>query len=173
MRTAVHIDFAPDVRGPLENHDDALLLRQLKDLHGIGSRHQARSARREAEAFRVVVREVLRVVVVDRRRPRLERHEWLGRSTASTAPSTAAFAATDGGLGSATSARGRGTFLDQRERLTGRRVDDPGAHVRDVRCVPVALFTGHATQVHRAVRQFGSWQRSRRVGPSTLCAGCR
>ena len=56
-----------------------------------------------------------------------------------------------------------GAFLDQRERLTGRRIDYPCTHVRDVRGFPVALFAGHASQVHCPIGQFRSRLRGRFV----------
>src|SRR5438874_13807510 len=58
MRTAVHVDLAPDVRRAFEDHEDALVLRLLDDLHRIRRSHQPRTAWREAEAFRVVLRVV-------------------------------------------------------------------------------------------------------------------
>src|SRR5262245_28770701 len=65
MRPPVHVDLAPDVRRALEDHDDALLLGQLNDLHRIWCRHQARTTRRQTVPFWVVLRVVSRVVVVD------------------------------------------------------------------------------------------------------------
>jgi large subunit ribosomal protein L7/L12 len=62
------------VRRALEDHQDALLLWKLDDLHRIGRRHQARPAWRQAVAFGVVLRLVGRVVVVDCSSPGLKRH---------------------------------------------------------------------------------------------------
>src|SRR5262245_42367142 len=84
MRPAVHVDLAPDMRGALEDHDDALLLGKLDDLHRIRRRHHAWSAGRKAVAFGIVLGVVRRVVVVDGGRPRLEWHLRLGLRAAAT-----------------------------------------------------------------------------------------
>ncbi len=72
MGTTVHEDFAPHMRATFEDHHDAVLL--LQELRGIRRAESARSARWQAEAFRVVG--VLRLlhVVVHRLGPRQERH---------------------------------------------------------------------------------------------------
>ncbi len=62
---AVHVDLTPDVRSAFEDHDDALVLWLLNDLHLVRRRHHPRTAGRQTVAFRVVLRFILRVVVVD------------------------------------------------------------------------------------------------------------
>src|SRR5207253_2235249 len=144
MRAGVHIDIAPDVRRPLERHDDALLLRQLDDFHRIRRRHQTRTARRQTVAFRVVLGFIRDVVVVHRTRPRHERHLRLepGAVAFQIVPDEADYAA--------------------RARQIAYRVGvvHPQRHVADPRYAPNTLFTGDAAEIRRAVGK--PWHRVRR-----------
>src|SRR5437879_1555841 len=128
MRAGVHIDFAPDVRRPLERHDDALLLRQLDDFHRIRRCHQTRTARRQTVAFRVVLGFIRDVVVVHRTRPRHERHLRLepGAVAFQIVPDEADYAA--------------------RARQIAYRVGvvDPQRHVAYPRYAPTTHFTADA-----------------------------
>src|SRR5207244_4027787 len=129
MRTAVHEDLAPDVRRALEDHDDALLFRQLDDLRRIRRGHQARTARRQAVAFGIVLGLVDRVVVVDRRGPRLERDPRLAlRAAAAASPATA---------GRATAAAPRGWWWCEPLAVGANGLV---GHVGDVADVPDALL---------------------------------
>src|SRR5205085_4002888 len=85
----VHVDLAPDVRRALEDHEDALLFRQLDDLRRIWRRHHAGAAWRQTVAFGIVLGLVDGVVVVDRRGPRLERHPGLALRAAASAARSA------------------------------------------------------------------------------------
>src|SRR5262249_5531544 len=80
MRTTVHIDLTPNVRSAFVDHDDAILFRKLDDLHRERSRHETRPARRQTIPYRVELRQIRRVVVVQSGCPRLEWNVWLGRS---------------------------------------------------------------------------------------------
>ena len=117
---------------------------------GYGVAISARSARRQAVAFGIVLRLVLRVVVVDGRGPRLERHLRLGFGAAAPAAS-GAFAAASGYRAPRPSRR------DHVQRLPRRLVPSVPttrfAHVGDVGHVPDAFFAGHTSKVRRAVRE--------------------
>src|SRR5262249_5765139 len=95
MRTAVHGDLAPDVCRAFEDHQDALLVRQLDDLHRIRRRHQARSAWWQTITSGIVFGVVLRVVVVDSRGPGLKRHPWFALGAASSTATARAFTTTE------------------------------------------------------------------------------
>ena len=135
VRAAVHVDLAPDVRRALERQDDALLLRQLKDLHRVRRRHQTRPAGRQTVALGVVLRFVGHVIVVDRRRPLHERHERLElRSVFLHVVADEADAAA------------------RRWQIAAARGPiDPETHVPDPRDVPHALLGADAPEVRRAV----------------------
>src|SRR5215468_2011964 len=92
MRTSVHINFTPDVRATLIDYKNPLFRWDLDDFRRIRGGEHARTTRRRAHAFRVVLRFVHRMIVVNRSGPGLERHPGLGRSSA--ALTTAASAAT-------------------------------------------------------------------------------
>src|SRR4051794_17944376 len=53
MLTAIHINDAPHMSTAFVNHHNALLFRQLNDLHWIWSGHHARPSRRQAETLRI------------------------------------------------------------------------------------------------------------------------
>src|SRR5712691_1851311 len=129
MRAPIQVDLAPDVGPALEDHDDALLLWELKDLHRIGSPHQPRPAWRQAVSFRVVFRLVLEVVVVDRRRPRHERDPGLRMGAADLRAGTAI------------------------HRSTNLMAHDLIAEIEDDPDVPDSLFAGRASQVRRPIGQ--------------------
>src|SRR2546428_7090615 len=69
--TAIRVDLAPDVRRPLEDHDDPLLLGQLDDLHGVRRAHQTPAAGSGAIPSTVAFRHVLGGVVADPGAPAL------------------------------------------------------------------------------------------------------
>ena len=129
MRAPIQVDLAPDVGPALEDHDDALLLGKLKDLHRIRRPHQPRPAWWQTVSFRVVFRLVLEVVVVDRRRPRHERDPGLRMSAADLRAGTPI------------------------HRSTNLMADDLIAEIEDDPDVPDSFFAGHASQVRRPIRQ--------------------
>src|SRR5262245_51131947 len=79
MSPAIHVDLTPDVRSALVDHDDAIFFRKLDHLHRKRSRHETWTTRWQTISFRIELREVRRVVVVQSGCPRLERNVWLGR----------------------------------------------------------------------------------------------
>ena len=171
MRPSIHVDLTPDMGGSLEHHDDALLFGDLDDFHRVRSGHQARAAGRQAVPFRIVFRLVLRVVVVDGRGPRLERHL---RLTLRAPPRAAAraFSASEWSISASAAAPapalGQAAFHGRR----AVRFDDPLAHVGDVRNAPHAFLARDASEVRRAVGQPGRWlRRSGRPASSTTPAG--
>src|SRR5439155_7465746 len=121
MRAPIQVDLAPDVGPALEDHDDALLLGKLKDLHRIRRPHQPRPAWWQTVSFRVVFRLVLEVVVVDRRRPRHERDPGLRMSAADLRAGTPS------------------------HRSTNLMADDPIADIEDDPDVPDPFFARHAS----------------------------
>ena len=135
MGAPVHVDLAPDVGGALEDHDDALLLGELDDLHRVRRRHHAGAPRGQAVALGVVLGQVLRVVVVERGRPRHERDVGLGRGP------------------SAGAARARGRL--RRGQRLAVRPDGPRRHVGDVGHRPDALLARHPAEVGGAVGEAG------------------
>ena len=157
MRTAVHVDLAPDVRRPLEDHDDALLLGELNDLHRIRRRHHARAARRKAVPFGVVFRDVRRVVVVHGRRPRHERHVRLRTGAAATAAAPR--------LPHRGAAAAAATATAPRAARARRRRSRCGRPCSDVRHIPDASLAGNPAEVGCAIRQ-----PRRRLGRSLLAA---
>src|SRR5262245_6491830 len=90
MRTAIHVDFTPNVSATLKDDDDTFQFGLLDDFHRVRRRKQTRTAGRQTVPFRIIFRLIQRVVVVPRCSPWLERHPGLGRSAA---PLTAAPAA--------------------------------------------------------------------------------
>src|SRR4029434_3935407 len=85
MRSSVHVNLAPDVRSAFEDHDDALQLRLLDDLHGIGRRTQPRPAGGQTVSFGIIFRVVVGVVIVDSGSPGLEWNPWFRRSATASA----------------------------------------------------------------------------------------
>jgi hypothetical protein len=144
---AVHVDLAPDVRRALEDHEDALVLRLLDDLHLIRSGHHPRAARRKAVAFGIVFGFVLGVVVVDRGRPRHPRHPRFGLRSASPATATTA---TRAATARAAGARSVLRLLDRGQQLA-IVANDTHRHVGDVWNSPYTFLTGDAAEVYCSV----------------------
>src|SRR5688572_897108 len=142
----VHVDLTPDVRRTFKDHHDALVLWLLDDLHLVRRGHHPRAAGWKTVAFRVVLRLVLGVVVVNRSRPRHPRHPRLGLRSATAASASTTTCAT------ATRASRSLRLLDLGEHLAVF-TDDPHRHVGDVRHRPHALLTRDASEIHGAVRK--------------------
>src|SRR5262249_30765072 len=101
VRTSIHIDLAPDVRSAFIRDENALLFGELDDLHGVGRRLHARTARRSAHAFGIVLRFIHGVIVIQRSGPGFEWNPWLGGSSAAlstTTTTTTAATTTTGAL---------------------------------------------------------------------------
>src|SRR5262249_15135026 len=101
MRASIHINLAPDVRSTFIYDEDPLFCRKLNDLHRVRRRLHSRAARRSAHAFRIVLRLVHGVIVVQRGSPGFEWNPWLGGSSAALSTTTA----TTAGAATATFAR--------------------------------------------------------------------
>src|SRR4030095_7503067 len=89
MGTAIHKNLTPDVSAAFEDLVDPLQLRLLKNDHWIRCCVESRTAGRQAVSFRIVFGFILRVIVVDRRRPGQEGNPGFGSSAAAKAATTA------------------------------------------------------------------------------------
>src|SRR5215831_5206373 len=126
MRTAVHVNLPPDMSPSFEDDHDPLLIGKLKNLSGVWSPHQTRATRWKTITFRIVFRIVHRVVVVDGRRPWLERNPRLFCSAS--------------------------CFRSGQSRI--RRLGSPYSHLREVQDSgqpPDALLRSNPAQIGRSI----------------------
>src|SRR6476660_10624103 len=88
MRTSVHIDFTPDVCSTFIDNEDAFLRGDLDDFHRIGCGEHTRTTWRRTHSFRVVLRFIHGMVVINRGGPWLKWNPGLGRSSATLTTTT-------------------------------------------------------------------------------------
>src|ERR1051326_748364 len=133
MRTAIHMDLAPNVRAAFEDHNDPLQLRLLDDFHRIWCCEQTWTAWRQAISFGIVLRIVQGVVIVDSGGPELKRNPWLRSGSPPLTGRSGAFTACG--------------------RTWSANDNIAGPHVRNIGKLPNAEFAGNSAEIHRSVGQ--------------------
>src|SRR5262249_47080171 len=134
----IHIDLAPNMRSAFIHDENSLLFGKLDDLHGVRCRLHARTARRSAHAFGIVLRFVHGVIVIQRSGPGFEWNPWLGGSSAALSATAAT---------TTTGALARGGCWSRR-----RSHDNiSGAHISNVEQIPDAFFAGFTTEVYSPI----------------------